>query len=219
MPKVKKPCESLLVFPYNGNARESLDCLGNQYTFIGFIDDLPEKQGRDSLGREIYSREVMDRFPKAKILAVPGSPESFLKRQALIESLNISPGRFAQVIHPSANISSSAKIGFNTLIMAGVVITSNVIIGNHVCVLPNTVIHHDTVIEDWTLLGAGLVIAGGVIIHENCYIGSGSTIINNIEIGARTLVGLGSNVIKSLPSGVTAVGNPARVFKPNQETK
>jgi hypothetical protein len=40
----------LLVFPYNGNALEALDCVGDSYRFIGFVDDTPEKQGIERHG-------------------------------------------------------------------------------------------------------------------------------------------------------------------------
>jgi len=214
---MKENKESLLLFPYNGNAREALDCLDDSYSVLGFIDDLSEKQGNDNNGRKIFSRSALNRFPKAKLLAVPGSPNTFLKRRKIIESLDISNNRFATVIHPSAKIASTARVGFNTLIMAGVVISSNVIIGNHVCILPNTVIHHDSIIEDWVLIGSGVIAAGCVKVKKNCYIGSGTTIINNIEIGARSLIGLGSNVIKTIPGGVTVFGNPATIHKKSLE--
>jgi sugar O-acyltransferase (sialic acid O-acetyltransferase NeuD family) len=209
------PQNSLLLFPYNGNAREAFDCLDHTYTFLGFIDDLTLKQGNIREGVTIYSRSALNLFPEAKLLAVPGSPTTFRQRREIIESLNIPFSRYATVIHPSAKIAPSAKIGLNTLIMAGVVITADVTIGNHVCILPNTVIHHDSIIEDSVLIGAGVIVAGHVRIRENCYIGSGSTIINNIEIGPKALVGMSSNVLKTVPAEVTVFGNPARISRSN----
>ena len=175
--------KKLLIFPYNGNAREAVDCISNNYEFIGFIDDNKDKQGIEENGIEVFSRDIISKYPEIKILAVPGSPSSYLSRQGIINSLKIPENRFVKIIHPKASISSSSKIGFNTLIMAGVVITSKVIIGNHVCILPNTVIHHDGMIEDFCLIGAGVIIAGNSRIHKDCYIGSGTNIINIIEIG------------------------------------
>ena len=35
----------LLIFPCNGNGLEALDCLGDAYRCVGFVDDTPEKQG------------------------------------------------------------------------------------------------------------------------------------------------------------------------------
>lgn len=202
----------LFIFPFNGNGLEALDCLGDGFELIGFIDDIAEKQGQNKFGQMVYPRSQLLKMPEALVLAVPGSPSSFKARKKIIDDLLIVPERFATVIHPKASVSPLAKIGKNVLIMAGVVITSNVIIEDHVCILPNTVIHHDTVVGKYTLIGSNVTIAGNVSIDENCYIGSGSKIINGVTIGAFTLIGLGTSVIKSLPSNVKVVGNPARIL-------
>lgn len=204
--------QQLLIFPYNGNGLEALDCIKDQYEFIGFVDDTPEKQGLNDFGFHVFSRTAFREFPNAKVLAVPGSPGSFKIRSNIINELQIPESRYATVIHPNANISPFTKIGYNTLIMAGVVITSNAVIGKHVILLPNTVIHHDTEIGHFTLVGSNVVIAGNTKIGENCYIGSGCNIINGISIGRGSLIGLGSNVISSLPENVKAVGNPSKII-------
>lgn len=203
--------EQLFIFPYNGNGLEAFDCAKELYEVIGFIDDTPEKQGfQEKLRVEVFPRATLAAFPQAKVLAVPGSPTSYLQRQALIENLGLPEERFATVIHPKACVSSLATIGYNVLIMAGTVVTSNAALGNHLCVLPNTVIHHDVRIDDYTLIGANITIAGHSTIGWNCYIGSGSRIINNIEIGDFSLVGMGTNVIADVPARKKVVGNPGR---------
>lgn len=202
--------QELLIFPYNGNGIEALDCLGNHYNFIGFIDDTKEKQGVDKYGNRVYDRNALEKFPNAKVLAVPGSPSSFLSRNKNISSLGIPDDRYATVIHPSASIGRNVTLGVNCLIYAGVVITSNAKIGNHVCILPNTVIHHDTIIGDYTLIGSNICIAGHSEVGNNCYIGSGTNIINNVRIGHNVMIGLGSNVIRDVKENMKLVGNPAK---------
>ena len=202
----------LLIFPYNGNGLEALDCIGENFEFLGFVDDTPEKIGKTQYGQNVYGREAFDMFHDASVLAVPGSPKSYKVRQNIISGLGISEKRFATVIHPRALISSIAQVGYNVLIMGGVVIPGNAIIGDHCCILPNTTVHHDVLIGDYSLIGSNVTIAGHSVIGENCYIGSGSNIINNISIGKNTLIGLGTNVVKSLPENVSAIGNPARIL-------
>jgi sugar O-acyltransferase (sialic acid O-acetyltransferase NeuD family) len=202
----------LLIFPYNGNGIEALDCIGDSYRFIGFVDDTPEKKGTTPNGHPVYGREAFREYPDAFVLAVPGSPDSYLSRQEIIKGLGIADARFAKVVHPKATISALATIGSNVLIMAGVVITSNAIIGSHTCILPNTVIHHDVTVGDWGLIGSNVTIAGNAVIEESCYIGSGSTIMNGLRIGSRALVGLGSNVINHVAQDSRVVGNPARIL-------
>jgi sugar O-acyltransferase (sialic acid O-acetyltransferase NeuD family) len=202
--------EQLFIFPFNGNGLEALDCIGDQYEFIGFIDDTSEKQGVHNFGFEVFSRDILSLYPNAKILAVPGSPISFSYRDKTIDSLNISNDRFVSIIHPKAVVSTFATIGKNVLIMAGVVITSDSILEDHVCVLPNTVIHHDSIIGAYTLLGSNVTIAGNTKIGKKCYIGSGTSVVNNIIIEDEVMVGIGSNVISPISKNKKVVGNPAK---------
>jgi sugar O-acyltransferase (sialic acid O-acetyltransferase NeuD family) len=201
---------ALLIFPCNGNGIEALDCLGDAWRCIGFIDDTPEKQGHSAFGIRIFPRAALDEMAEAKLLAVPGSPVSFGVRRQIIEGLRVTPERFAQVIHPAARVSPRAGVGRNVLIMAGVVVTSNAVVGSHVCVLPNTVVHHDTVIGEWTLVGSNVTLAGHATIGRNCYIGSGSSIRNGVRIGEGALIGMGSNVIQDVPARARVAGNPAQ---------
>lgn len=202
----------LLIFPYNGNGLEALSCIQEQFEFIGFIDDTSSKLGKQPQGFEVFDRSALERFPDALVLAVPGSPSSYTYRDKIINELNIPDSRFAQVIHPAANISRLAKIGHNVLIMAGVVLNANCIIGDHVCILPNSVVHHDSEIGAYTLIGSNVTVAGNTKIGNHCYIGSGSSIINNISIANNTLIGMGSNVIKTNEQPGKIVGNPGRML-------
>ena len=203
----------LLIFPFNGNGLEAVDCLGDAFRLLGFVDDTPSKQGPSGIGFPVFSRSALVQWPEALVLAVPGSPASFRSRRNVIEALGLAPERFARVIHPSARVSPLATIGRNVLIMAGAVITSNAVIGDHVCVLPNTVIHHDAHIGAWSLIGSNVTIAGNTIVGDNCYIGSGSSLMNGLNIADGTLVGLGSNVIRSTLPGSRVAGNPARPIR------
>ncbi|PVY38687.1 DapH/DapD/GlmU-related protein [Pontibacter virosus] len=201
------PKRKLIIFPFNGNGIEALDCIDlNKYELVGFVDDDASKK---SDLYDIYSRDLLAKYKELLVLAVPGSPASFRHRKETIASLNIEEGRYITAVHSRASIGRDVQIGFNCLVMAGVVLTSNARINNHVCILPNSVIHHDVVVEDYSLVGSNVVVAGGTTIGKSCYIGSGTNIINGISIGDESLVGLGSNLLRSVTGGARMAGNPA----------
>lgn len=202
------PKKKLVIFPYNGNGIEALDCISfDEYQFVGFVDD---DQQKTSNQYDLYRREILQKYEELHVLAVPGSPASFRGRKDIISSLGVNNDRFITAIHPRACIGREVKVGVNCLIMAGVVLTSNASIGDHVCILPNSVVHHDAVIGDYTLIGSNVVVAGATTIGKGCYIGSGTNIINGINIGDASLVGLGSNIIKGVSDNAKMVGNPAK---------
>ncbi len=203
----------LWIFPFNGNGIEAADALDGNFELCGFIDDTLSKQGELPGGLRVCSRQALIEHPQARVLAVPGSPTSFMQRRAVIESLGMSEERWATVIHPGAHVSAGARIGRNVLVMAGAVITSNAVIEDHVCILPNTVVHHDAIVGAWSLVGSNVTVAGGTHIGQNCYIGSGSSLKNGLKLGNGTMVGLGSTVLKDTEPGTRVAGNPARLMR------
>lgn len=212
--------KQLLLFPFNGNAREAasviedINAVRAEWELLGFIDDAPEQGAKEFGGYPVLGgREKMQHYADAFILAVPGRPENYRSRAALIQSLQIPPARFATVIHPSVTIGIKTTIGYNTLIMGNSVLTAQVTVGNHVVILPNTVVSHDSRLGDYCLVGSNVSISGGVTVAKNCYIGSGSKLIQEIRIGEQTMVGLGSVVLNDLPPLAVFAGNPARQLK------
>ena len=217
---MNKIAEDLLLFPFGGNAREALDCIeainkiAPTYNVVGFIDD----SARTSIpstsyqGIPIGNRELMLKLPCAKVLSVQANPQNFFNRLEIMNSLKINENRFATIIHPRANISSSAKIGKNVLIMAGVTISRDVIIHDHVIILPNTVISHDSVVLEGCCVGSNVSISSNVTVGHHCYIGSGAKIINNIQIAPASLIGLGAVVIKNITEKGHYAGVPAKLL-------
>jgi sugar O-acyltransferase (sialic acid O-acetyltransferase NeuD family) len=215
--KMSKP---LLIFPFGGNARESLISIlainrtNPEWEVLGFIDDDRARHGKDCCGVKVLGgRELIGKYKEAFVLAVPGSPKGFLKRKEIIDSLSIEKSRFAMIVHPSVVRAPDSVIGYNTLIMANVVVSCGVRVGNHCVVLPNTVLAHDSRMGDYGCVGSNVSISGSVEIGSECYIGSGVKIREEIRIGERTLIGLGANVISDIEKESTAVGNPARPIK------
>lgn len=212
--------KKLLLFPFGGNARESLvsifamNEIQEEWDLLGFVDDNVSMHGKECCGVPVLGgRSIFNKFPDAYVLAVPGSPKNFSRRSNIIYDLAIDESRFATIIHPSVVKALDATIGYNTLIMSGVVVSCGVRIGNHCLILPNTVVAHDSTVEDFCCIGSNISISGSVRIGSNCYIGSGTKIREDISIGNKTLVGLGSNVVSPLQAGIIAVGNPAKEIK------
>src|SRR5690554_762918 len=52
-----------------------------------------------------------------------------------------------------------------------------------------------------------------IVIGDNVWLGGGVIVCPGVNIGADTVVGAGSVVVRDLPTGVLAVGNPARIVR------
>ena len=123
---------------------------------------------------------------------------------------------FVTIIHPSAIMSPSAKIGEGSVVMAGAVINADAVIGKHCIVNTGATIDHECVIEDFCHIAPGVHISGNTLVGEGTWIGIGSCVIQGITIGRNSVIGAGSVVVKDIPDGVVAYGNPCKVMRENK---
>jgi acetyltransferase EpsM len=165
---------------------------------LGTVADL-ERLTRVDNGLWLYFAAIGDNRARADCVARVGAVNSA-----------ISPWTLR---HPRAVISAEAKVGSGTCVAPGAVITSNAVIGQHCIVNVNASVSHDSVVEDFANINPGAVIAGNVVVGRGAYVGAHATVINGVRVGEWAIIGAGAVVIDDLPSGVTAVGVPARVVK------
>jgi sugar O-acyltransferase (sialic acid O-acetyltransferase NeuD family) len=114
------------------------------------------------------------------------------------------------LVHPSAVVSPSVKIGLGSIIMPNAVINADAIIGQGVIVNSGAVIEHDCVVGDFSHICPNAALAGGVIIGNQSWIGIGSSVIQLAKVGSNVTVGAGAVVIKHIADHQTVVGNPAK---------
>lgn len=115
-------------------------------------------------------------------------------------------------VHPSAVIGSGTVIGAGTVVAASAVCVLDVVIGKSVIINTGASVDHDGRIGDFCHVGPGAVLAGRVILEAGVFAGAGCVIKQNMTVGGDTVLGAGSVVIKDIPSGVVAVGVPARAL-------
>ena len=181
---------------------------------IGFLDDNLSLKQKIICGIKVLGPlQLAERYPDACFVNGIGSPFNFWKKEEIIRKSRIPLERFEAIIHPSANVSKTARIGYGTVIFQNVTINSNVKIGHHVVVLPNSVISHDGIIENYTCIAAGVAISGKVKIGSLCYLGANSSIRGGLSVQKNSLIGMGSVVLTDVPENSVFVGNPAKFLR------
>ena len=118
--------------------------------------------------------------------------------------------KFKSIIHPSAIVAPSVKLGQGVQIMAGVIIQTNTEIADNTIINTGALIDHDCRIEQHVHIAPGSKLSGAVHVQQGAHIGTGVTIIQGILIGSNCLIGAGSVVVKNIPDGATALGVPAK---------
>lgn len=113
------------------------------------------------------------------------------------------------------NIEKNANIWYNTVIRAD---EQSITIGENTNIQDGCVVHVGNDIP--TVIGKNVTIGHKALIHgctigNNTLIGMGSIVLDGAKVGDYTLLGAGSLVPpgKEIPSGVLAMGSPAKVIR------
>jgi acetyltransferase EpsM len=180
---------------------------------IGYLDDKYEHirlVENTFCGPISSAKRLIGHFKDIKFVMAIGDNKT---RQLIVRKLKLPNEYYVTVIHKSAIISPSSKIGFGTVVMPNVVINANTKIGVHSIINTGSIIEHDSIIGDFTHVCPRATLTGNVQLDEGSFIGAGATIIPNTHISEWAKIGAGATVIHNIPSYCTAVGIPAKVKK------
>ena len=188
-------------------------CEESGLEIVGLIDnDLKASYyyGYPVLGTDEDAKALHEKYPLCSVVITPDVPAV---RKRLAEQYASLGFDFASVIHPSAMISKTVRIGQGTVIQRGVHVSSNSHIGRFCKLNVNANIMHDNEVGDYATVAPNAVLLGYVTIEEGVYVGANSTVLPNVTIGNNSMVGAGAVVVKNVQSDCTGVGIPAKSIK------
>jgi len=114
------------------------------------------------------------------------------------------------VIHPSAVLSPTAKVGAGAFVAAGCIVNAMASIGPDAILNTGCVVEHDVVVGGHSLVGPLASLCGGAAIDQGVLLGAGATVAPGRRIGAWSVCGAGAVIVDDLPSGMICAGVPAR---------
>ena len=133
-------------------------------------------------------------------------------RTRLVDELAARFGiRFSSLVHPSAYVAASARVGDDVYVGARTAIQADAVIGDHVFVGSGVTIGHDCVIEPYACLRQASSVGGHVVVGRGATIGLGASVIHELVIGPGAFVAAGAVVIRDVEPGTLVAGVPAQV--------
>ncbi|MDH4423924.1 acetyltransferase [Bacillus cereus] len=184
----------------------------NESEIVGYLDDRYEEITTvDSIyfGPISTAYEMINYFNQIKFVIAIGDNKA---RKIIVERLQLSNDCYTTLIHKTAVVSPSAKIGNGTVIMPNVVINADTQIGNHTIINTGSVVEHDNIVGDFVHISPNVTLTGSVIIKEGVHIGAAVTMIPSAKVREWSIIGAGSVVTNDVPPHCTAVGIPAKVI-------
>lgn len=191
---------------------EDINAKHPTYEILGFLDDDDEKIGKEYNGYKCLGKisSLSKLAEKHDLCATIATQEGRIRKKIVAENPDFS--NWETLIHPSANISSTSKLGPGCIVCANCNISVNTILGDHCILNLGVTVGHDCMVGDYVSLMSGTVVSGHVEIKNYAYSGSNSTVIPGKKIGENAKIGAGSVVIRNVKDNVTVMGVPAKVL-------
>lgn len=212
--------KKLIILGAGGFAREvaqyvkDINRIKPTYQLLGYIDEDKNKHGQVYEGVKVlgdftnFVSNLNSNSNSTLYCICPiGNPQI---KQKLVDKAKKLGLKFTNIIHPTAYVGDSVRLGKGIIIGPKCILTVNIDIGNHVSINPACGIGHDSYIGDYTTLYWNINISGNVHIGKAVEIGSKTFIKQGIDIADGAVIGAGAVVVKDVEKNNIVVGIPAK---------
>jgi sugar O-acyltransferase (sialic acid O-acetyltransferase NeuD family) len=151
-----------------------------------------------------YSIQQDDRF----VVSV-GDPGL---RRLLAERLARRGARFISIVHPTAYVAPTARIGEGSIVGPLASVGSHAQLAYHTLLNLYSTAGHDARIGDFCVLSPHAVVNGGSTLEDEVFMGTHATVTPNVRVGRRSKIAAGAVVYRDVPEQSLATGNPAKPF-------
>jgi len=212
MPDAPEPI-SIIILGAGGFGREVLQYLKDaiahrpEVSIKGFLDDnrqLQESRLEYPLIGTLaeYTIQNEDRF----IVAI-GNPEG---RSRVVRRMEADGARFFTLIHPTAYIADTARIGEGCIICPFCAVGNMAVLEDHVVMTWYSSVAHDAHAAPFSVFSPYSTINGHATVGTGVFLGAHAVVNPMQVVGDWSRIAAGAVVYKEVPSGRMAMGNPAR---------
>ena len=198
---------------------EDLKAAGStDLNLIGFVDDDPGLAGADYFGYPVLGLpDQLDELARNRQIAVVCPIGDPANRQKMIERFRKLDIAYPNLIHPSAQVSTLARLGQGNILSQNVVIQAGCTVGEFNTFNIASTMGPLAEVENFCTINSHVMLASGSLTRDRCYVGMGAMIRERIELATGTIVGANSFVNAPTEAGSTVVGLPAKPIHSNQQ--
>jgi len=152
-----------------------------EYKIIAYLDDNPDNYSRYEFSAPLIGG-VKDHEVRQDVHYIMGIA-NLKYRQKFVEQYLKNGARFLSVIHSSAYISRSSKIGVGAIIGPHVNLGPNTIIGDFTVINSRSSVGHDTIIGKYNFISPNVCFSGFTKVGNGNLFGINSATIPEIQVG------------------------------------
>lgn len=135
-----------------------------------------------------------------------GNPRSRLTLSRQARELGF---ELANLVHPSATVMPSAKLGGGVLVAPRAVVNSEAEVAEACLINTGAIVEHDCVLEPGVQAAPGAVIGGRVRLGRGAFVCMSATLLPRVSVGEYSVVSAGAVVTRDVPAGTVVRGAPA----------
>ncbi len=168
----------------------------------------------DLLGNWLGTDDALDGLLAQGLTCILGlgfvDAASAKRRAAMLDALE--PESLATVVHTTASIAPSAKLGAGSFVAAQSVVGTRAVLGIGALVNTGAIIEHHNGLGRNCHIATGARLTGNVTVGDNVLIGAASVIRQGLNIEDNAIVGAGCVVLSDVPAQAIWGGNPGRAL-------
>lgn len=210
MPSGTRP---IAIYGAGQGAQTLNECLSfnKEFGVVCFVDDAPDHPSELD-GLVVLHSTWLEKLSAAGLTCVATEIADGTARLRIREQVERLGMSMPKVVHPSAFIAPSARVGPGTFVKAGAVIETNVVVGS-CCIVDNgAVIAHDTQLGDCVHLAPGVSLGSSIKVGDLTIVGIGASVSTGVHIGSRCIISVGSSVVRDVPDNSIVEGVPGRII-------
>lgn len=177
----------------------------NDPNVVSPLAGVPVHHGRAGFERWRSGAEAAD-----FVVAVGGSRNA--DRLELMRMLEDAGLVSATLVHPTAFVAASAKLGKGCQILAHASVCADAVLGRGCIVNTGASVDHECELAEGVHVGPGGILCGCVRVGACAFIGAGAVLIPRINIARDVVVAAGAVVTKDVLAGQTVGGVPAKTM-------
>jgi len=134
-----------------------------------------------------------------------------IKKRA-INKLKKRGAKFISLIHPSALIVPTAKIGEGVVICPYCLVSDNVLLDDFVMMNTYASCGHDVKVGKYSILSPYVALNGFVKLENEVFVGTHATVISYKKVGFQSKISANSVVMRDVPPNKIVFGVPGKAF-------